>query len=514
MTFHLFLHNSLRFTHFSHSTSCMKQYGHKVLLTIVFTGIAMMGYGQKVSRAAALADVSALRTLLFHNRPAPTAYISRDSVETRLRELAQYAQLSDSIRFLDWEYQLRYLLASIGCGHTYVSGNKLIRPKRTQQRSAKFLPFRIYSDGQRAWIRQELDSTRIGQVLPGSEILSLQGRPIQVYLQRFRQYQPSDGVSPGLGVRLLNKDIFFNNLLARYYPDTAFSMVWRTPEGQEMSAVFNALPAKKLAELKIPPTDSTLRVLYRSKKKKQRFYYHPKDERIAVFEINSFDDSRSNRLLRKGFRDIRRRKTPYVVIDVRDNLGGDFNTSVNLARYLADKSFKMRASRPLFRSWKHLGWGSGFGRVGSFMAHDVFNLRLRYIKNGRMTYSWKFRPVRRNHFEGQKAFILVNGWSFSASTLMAAYAQHYGEKVVVIGDETGGGGRSNNGLVIPSYTLPGSKIKFNIPSHNLDYLIGPDQGRGVIPDIPVNYTIQEVLQQRDLYWEAVMQQVGATLGKH
>lgn len=102
---------------------------------------------------------------------------------------------------------------------------------------------------------------------------------------------------------------------------------------------------------------------------------------------------------------------------------------------------------------------------------------------------------------------MVNGWSFSASSLMAAFAQQYGEKVVVIGDESGGGSRSNNGLQIPGYTLPGSKIRVKIPSHNLDYLLGPDEGRGVIPDIPVQYTIKEILEVRDLYWEAVRQQI-------
>jgi C-terminal processing protease CtpA/Prc len=253
----------------------------------------------------------------------------------------------------------------------------------------------------------------------------------------------------------------------------------------------------------VAPPDSTRKVLFRTKRGEQQFYFHPQYPDVGVLQIKEFH-GRGNRVYRKAFREMHRRHTTSLVIDVRNNLGGSFSGSMNVARYVADESFQVRLSRPVWRTWRHQPLKTTLGRVGAIFKFDLLNLSPRWVRHGRFYYRLKFRPRHRHHFDGQ-VVVLTNGWSFSASSLMATYVQTKCHRATVVGEETGGGARSNNGMQIPKFVLPASHIRLRIPQYNLDYRLGPDEGRGVLPDVPVHYGPAEVLAGRDLAWEAALQ---------
>ena len=60
------------------------------------------------------------------------------------------------------------------------------------------------------------------------------------------------------------------------------------------------------------------------------------------------------------------------------------------------------------------------------------------------------------------------------------------DNVLLIGEETGGSGYANNGLLIPDFRLPNSGVKIRMPLFRLvpDSTTAND-GRGVIPDIVI-----------------------------
>lgn len=204
---------------------------------------------------------------------------------------------------------------------------------------------------------------------------------------------------------------------------------------------------------------------------------------------------------------MKKNKAKYLVIDMRDNTGGSFSSSVNLIRHVADKPFSMRVHRRLFRSWRHQSLLNHWNRFNAFLMFDVFNPNPRWIKDGKMVYKLKYKPYRKcRHFDGQ-VFVLTNGLSFSASSQTATYIKELSD-AIIIGDETGGGAAANNGMQIPLFKLPESGLRVRVPQFHLDYRLGPDYGRGVMPDIPTHYTIEDILGNRDLEWEAVYRQIG------
>jgi hypothetical protein len=455
--------------------------------------------GQTITREEALRDVAALRRILFKDHPAPTAYVSRDSIERRLEALT--ISKEDTYDLRRWEWSIRDLLTIVGCGHTYMSTNPRIKPAK----NPKVFPFRVFSTDGQVWVRQCLDSTQASSIPVGAELLQFNNYPVTDVLRRIQLHQPSDGYNQTLWHRLANKDIFFNFLHRKYFPtDSVLTVRWRGTDGEEHTSVVNAVPDNKLQYSPSAPRDTQIQILYSTGKGKQYFYVHPANPKVGVLRIASFK-GKGNRLYRRAFRYMNRHDLEHLVIDVRDNLGGDFGSCVNLARYVVDSSFKMRLSRPVFRTWRHQPFMNHPKRLGSFFLFDIVNTNPRWIRHGRVHYKLKYRPRRKNHFDGP-TYVLTNGFSFSASSLMAAYIQAKSD-ATIIGQETGGGARSNNGMQIPRFILPGSGIKLNIPQMNLDYRLGKDEGRGVIPDIMTKYSIQDILEQRDLEWEAVWKQI-------
>lgn len=456
---------------------------------------------QLLSRRAAMQDVASMERILLKVHPAPDAYIRMDSLKLALHDLLNFT--GDSITAIEWEKRVRPLLIRIGCGHTYIPGGS---GAKKSKKSLFLLPFRAFSQEGRVWVTENLDTTGQNPVLPGSELLSLNGEDIAVILERMYLHQPSDGYNRTFGRRIPNKDLSFNYLQAKYFSrDSAQSVTWRAPSGELHSGNIGGLTPKQLSGVLAPKVDTTLEILYSTKKGEQYFYYRKDHPEIGVLRSTEFR-GKGSKLYKKMVRDLKKTNAQYLVIDLRDNTGGSYSSSINLVRHFATQPIRIKMNRRLFRSWRDQPIMNHPKRLTAFLMFDVLSPKRRWIKGGRLYYTFKYKPYKaKYHFDGQ-VFVLTNGLSFSASSQTSAYLNAL-SNAIFIGEETGGGAWANNGMQIPIYKLKGSGIKLRVPQMHLDYQLGPDKGRGIEPDIRVQYHIDEVLSGRDLEWEAVMEQV-------
>jgi C-terminal processing protease CtpA/Prc len=107
-----------------------------------------------------------------------------------------------------------------------------------------------------------------------------------------------------------------------------------------------------------------------------------------------------------------------------------------------------------------------------------------------------FHPREKNHYKG-KVFVLINGPTFSASTLFS-HAVKGQSNVLLVGEEAGGGAHGNSGILIPDVVLPETKMKVRMPLFRLvQYHHVPKDGRGVMPDIYVPPTVENIRKGRD-----------------
>jgi C-terminal processing protease CtpA/Prc len=112
------------------------------------------------------------------------------------------------------------------------------------------------------------------------------------------------------------------------------------------------------------------------------------------------------------------------------------------------------------------------------------------------------RPKKRDFFSGD-VYVLVGGPTFSAASLFARNLKGQ-SNVTLVGEETGGGYYSNNGLLIPTLTLPNTGIRVRLPLFRLvPDRNAPMDGRGVMPDVLVRPTVDAVRKGVDRKMEAV-----------
>lgn len=132
-----------------------------------------------------------------------------------------------------------------------------------------------------------------------------------------------------------------------------------------------------------------------------------------------------------------------------------------------------------------------------------------YKKDG--TFYYKIRSDKeskpnKDAFHG-KVFVLINGGSFSASSIITAKLKN-DERAVLVGEETGG---ANDGTVAGFYSYQ------RLPNSNIDLPIGllllqPDISftntkKGVIPDVNVTETLQDIIDKKDPQMDWILTEI-------
>ena len=172
------------------------------------------------------------------------------------------------------------------------------------------------------------------------------------------------------------------------------------------------------------------------------------------------------------FEELNKKGIANLILDLRDNQGGDISYGAFLLSYLLDKEFtivqdyfKVDKSKTDFQLTKTNGEAAGIHKTKDAV------------------------------FKGN-LFVLINGGSFSNSGIVSSCLKRY-NRAIFIGEETGG-----NNKVLAGYTddrfLPNSGIQIQIPTRQ--FLLdgsSPLSGHGTIPDYPLQSEITSILSNKD-----------------
>ncbi|GAB3341164.1 hypothetical protein GCM10027299_55170 [Larkinella ripae] len=95
-------------------------------------------------------------------------------------------------------------------------------------------------------------------------------------------------------------------------------------------------------------------------------------------------------------------------------------------------------------------------------------------------------------------YLLINGGTFSTAAEFAALVRSQ-KRGQFIGQETGGGYLGNSSLAAPVLTLPHSQFRLTVPLGRYDLAVMPQAivGRGVQPDHPIRYTLEDHVEKKD-----------------
>ena len=457
---------------------------------------------RKFSKYELQQDFTLLRNILEQKHPAIYWYTPKQRMDFYFDSL--YNNIADSMTELQFGWKLiAPLTQKIHCGHTTFSmsnnWNRFIRNKHIPS-------FPLFV---KTWADTMVVTANLNKkdtvFKPGTVITAINNVPVKILQQQMFQYLPADGYANNINyIRLSSNFPYFHRNIFGVFKN--YRVAFIDSSGTSKTALLPMWsPAPDTVNGHKKRMDSTAEKRSRQQRKQERRESYRSLEidsslSTATFTLNTFSSGGGRHLrkfIKQTFKKLRRDSIENLIIDLRSNGGGDIDIYALLTRYIRNTPFKVSDSA--YAAAKSL---KPYGQY----IHQNFltNLGLFFLTKKRKDGNYHFgfyerhtyKPKTNNHFNG-KVYVLINGPTFSASTLFC-HAVKGQQNVVLAGEETGGGWHGNSGIMIPDITLPVTKLKVRLPLFRIvQYNHSPKNGRGVAPDIYIPPTVEGVAKSLD-----------------
>lgn len=442
------------------------------------------------------ADFTVFRNILEESHPSLYWYTTKDSLNQYFDN--GYAQLRDSMTEVEFRKILNYTISKINCGHTTTSYSKHFKRHLDTSQQKQFpLSIKLLKDTAVIYANLLSNDTVLQR---GTVITTINSKPIAYYRDSLIQFIASDGYNISHKYQTLSNRNAFGSWYKNVFGLTdSFRIDYLDTLWNKHTTTIPVYDPKKdstYKKRKLP----TLSAKERKALKLKPLNHLEIDTlgKSALLTMNTFvGGHRIGHFIKSAFRTLRKQNIEHLIIDVRNNGGGDVKYSTLLSKYIATSQFKLADS--LYAVNKRSKYGK---YILNHSANRLFmTIISRRHKDGHYHFGYYerhyFLPKRKNHFDG-KVYVLTGGNSFSATTLfMNSITEE--KNVLVLGEETGGGSYGNTAWLIPTATLPITKLRFRLPKFRLVGNVNfPKTGRGIFPDIEVVPTVESIRKGRDL----------------
>lgn len=225
------------------------------------------------------------------------------------------------------------------------------------------------------------------------------------------------------------------------------------------------------------------------------------DSTTAILTIKQFNNGNSADFYKESFEKLAASNTKNLIIDLRNNPGGRLFEIGDLYSYLTNEPFVFIDDYEVVSrtSKLHVDYFKGGGPVVKFfkILGAPFFYTITYFKvrkeGDKYLYGTKFSKLSQpkpNNFKG-KVYVLINGGSFSASSIISSNLKS-SQRATFVGEETGGAYNGTVAAQMPLVQLPNSKVNLKIGLA----LVGASgkteiEGRGIFPDKEIIPTIED-----------------------
>jgi len=456
---------------------------------------------KRYGRSELTTDYTLLRNILEAKHPALYWYTPKERMDHYFDSLNN--QIADSMTAQQFGWQvLAPLLQKIRCGHTSFSMDKQWR-KFIRNKQIPGFPLQVKTWGDTMIVTANLnrkDST----IRSGMRITSINHVPVKELQENMFRYLPTDGYAANINYSRLSANFpYYHRNIYGIFKNYRVGVADSTREEKKyLVPLWN--PGDDSSGL-IQQKKQNAKTVSRKERREMRrngFRKFSIDSSLncATLTLNTFNNGRYKRLrkfFRTSFHTLQQNKIGNLIIDLRNNGGGNIDLYVLLAKYIKDSAFRVSDStyavakslRPYTRYIRH-GWFNNIGLFFLTKKDEEGRYRLGHYERH------FYRPRKKNHFDGH-IYVLTAGPTFSASTLFCHSVK--GQKnVLVVGEETGGGWHGNSGVMIPDIRLPQTRLQVRLPLFKIvQYRHVPQTGTGIIPDIAVPPTTEGVIRRID-----------------
>lgn len=398
---------------------------------------------------------------------------------------------------------LRPLMSRIGEGHLGLApGAALAQESRM---TASILPLELHWSDEGVFIVQGHGDA--SDLPKGSRLLSINDETPAQLLTELMAGVGHDGAIPTGAMREGGGRGYA--VVRRYLrgQETAFRLRYRTPDGAEVERTVAAVKRSALSAL--PPSPeagvATLEWL-----EDGTAYLN-----VPTFEHDPYEAAGTtfHQTMQAIFDELHARGATRLILDLRENGGGDEPNESVLFSYLSAKPLRKYAA--VEARGRTVSVVSQRGQRYETEIYDEAEMAFqRSIGGGRLTRrnippdglmsQWtRSSPV----FEG-RLVVLAGGDTFSGGAELASMLRHR-DRAVFVGEEVGGADKGNTSGYRWRLTLPNSGVKLAVPllQFRMNWPEPTGGDRGVMPDCPVPPRVEELGERRDTAWRTALAMV-------
>ncbi|MFD1613676.1 S41 family peptidase [Gelatiniphilus marinus] len=365
--------------------------------------------------------------------------------------------------------------------------------------------------------------------LIGNEVLKIENDLAPNLVETFKTQFATDGYNTTLHNRFVGKNFktfyyrnkgFVDSLKVTFKnKDSVFTKTFKRLKKEDKKVENDSLKndsAKTVKPKRLTKSEKKAKRIARKKKKKfnkkhgyisknkytRNLNFIGNDSTIALMKIRAFGNGPYKAFYKESFAKLDSAKTKYFILDLRDNGGGRIAEIDKLYSYLTDKNYQFITasevkSRVPFMTFIMSNTSSTSRKiVGGLLSPIIITHNLLKTKKNAGKLYYKFNNFSKTkapnplHFKG-KIYVLINGNSFSASSLLSTHLKA-NKRAVFVGEETGGAYNGTVAGIYKLYQLPTTKLKVRM---GLMQIEAPQKqlpdGYGVKPDIKIIPTIKD-----------------------
>lgn len=441
-------------------------------------------------------DFTILRNALEEGHSGLYRYTSKDEFDKLFEKMNQ--SLTEPMTEIEFYVKLYPLITKIRCGHTRIG---LSRPTTTTiNKSPITIPFSFEFIGNKTYLLRNY--SELENLAMGGEVISINGKSIASILREMLSYISSDAHILSYKYQYIKRLNHFSRIYAWLYGQSdSFSIVYKSPSSNKEETLevkgLDRETMMSIAEERYPE------VYVESPPIEIRY-----ENNIPVLDIDTFEPgvyeepnlSFGNQIA-AAFKHFRENGDKNLIIDLRNNDGGEGDYGRVLATYLFDGPFNYYKSLE-FKSKEY----SFFENTNS--SQELWDeLAKEGELNSRGWYDYTIDPglgIQKNNdlfFKGN-VYILFNGNSFSTTGEFIS-AIHFNKRAKFVGtEECGGGYYGNQSGFLPVVSFPNTKIRMSLPliRYNMAVDNYPKE-RGLIPDYLISPDIMDLVNGIDTEME-------------
>lgn len=459
-----------------------------IKLSLVFLSLTHFVMGQSASPEKLFtvqqlqADLQFYKTKLEQNHPNLYLYTPKPRMDFWFDSLNTL--VTKPLTALEFYRIITLTSSAVKDGHTLI----LLSSATTtyHNSSSKFLPLQLTIMNGELYVKMGYTPTK--SIAEGTKILAINGISSQQIFQQLTARQVRDGNN------LSYPQWILDNYFREYY-----SYIFGHPNQFEIEYENDLIPAK--TTIRALPKDSI--VFYRAKNYPGRsFGKEPKTgitfsqhqaNNYAILTIKDFHNSVLKAEYKQDFEQtitayfdtIMQAKTNNLILDLRNNQGGDIENGVHLLSYLLNKPFKV------VNAYNCLKSGTSIPCSGP---------------------SSGLHQPRKKVYQGN-LYVLTNGGSFSNSAIVSSCLQSH-QRATFLGTETGGNPNILAGFG-KAFELPNTKINVDIPTKQFVMTsLNQNKGEGLKPQYTIQANIADRVRQIDTELNFTLKLIQENAEKH